>query len=557
MTNDAFSGQLLAEKLSKLNNSQQSIETLSHWCIFHRKKAKQVVETWDQLFNNAQKEQRISFLYLANDILQNSRRKGSEFVNEFWKVLPACLKNVFENSDDGKKAVSRLVNIWEDRKVFGSRGQSLKDAMLGKDPLPQENNGKITNPIKIVRKDANSIRIKLAIGGLPEKIVTAFQSVHDEHFKEDTALSKCKAAVQHVEKIEKEFEIACSQDNQLVTPLGDELEEQESILRQCMEQLETAEAARKALIDHLKEALQDQESKLALVQTEKQIARSCIEHASRKSQRRDSSVVLVPAITSSLLMEMRVERSQPPNQTTSNNLQLPFSQPLTSYATPTTRDDDDKKAAAAAVAAKLAAMTSSAQMLSSVLSSLAAEEAAFMNGGLKPGNFTSLPMFSPEKRPKIDKPLSVSDMGNSTYFTHVQQQPLQTTQTPITSMQPLSHSNQVQPQYPPPPLPLPLPPLPLPPVPAQPYAQSNHMMGGSMPFGFAPTSLPPPPPPPLPSHMVMGLARPGAQPLPQQPQQLKQQQSQQQQATGGFYQSPGIGFYSQSPQKPTPPLPRQ
>lgn len=84
---------------------------MSRWCVTHRKKAKQIVETWDKLFNSSQREQRVSFLYLANDILQNSRRKGSEFVNEFWKVLPAALKLVYENGDEhGKKVVTRLVN---------------------------------------------------------------------------------------------------------------------------------------------------------------------------------------------------------------------------------------------------------------------------------------------------------------------------------------------------------------------------------------------------------------------------------------------------------------
>lgn len=84
---------------------------LSRWCISHRKKAKPIVETWEKFFNSSQREQRISFLYLANDILQNSRRKGSEFVNEFWKVLPAALKQVYENGDDhGKKVATRLVS---------------------------------------------------------------------------------------------------------------------------------------------------------------------------------------------------------------------------------------------------------------------------------------------------------------------------------------------------------------------------------------------------------------------------------------------------------------
>ena len=63
------------------------------------------------MFTSSQKERCISFLYLANDILQNSRRKGSEFVNEFWKVLPAALRQVYDNGDEsGKRAATRLVS---------------------------------------------------------------------------------------------------------------------------------------------------------------------------------------------------------------------------------------------------------------------------------------------------------------------------------------------------------------------------------------------------------------------------------------------------------------
>lgn len=55
--------------------------------------------------------QKVPLLYLANDILQNSKRKGNEFVKEFWKVLPSALKEVVEKGDDrGKKVVARLVS---------------------------------------------------------------------------------------------------------------------------------------------------------------------------------------------------------------------------------------------------------------------------------------------------------------------------------------------------------------------------------------------------------------------------------------------------------------
>lgn len=73
-------------------------------------KAKNVVETWDRQFHCSPREQRLAFLYLANDIIQNSRRKGSEFVAEFWKVLPGALRVVLEIGDKSERnAAMRLV----------------------------------------------------------------------------------------------------------------------------------------------------------------------------------------------------------------------------------------------------------------------------------------------------------------------------------------------------------------------------------------------------------------------------------------------------------------
>lgn len=72
-----------------------------------------MVQTWERAFHDAPREQRVPFLYLANDILQNSRRKGGEFVTEFWKVLSGALRDVMEHGDDsGRAAVYRLVSLY-------------------------------------------------------------------------------------------------------------------------------------------------------------------------------------------------------------------------------------------------------------------------------------------------------------------------------------------------------------------------------------------------------------------------------------------------------------
>lgn len=292
MSATTFSSQTLTEKLSNLNATQQSIETLSHWCIFHRKKAKLIVETWRKLFNSSSQEQKISFLYLANDILQNSRRKGSEYVYEFWKVLPEALKSACENGDDHvKSVVTRLVGIWDERKVFGSRLQGLKDDILGKAPHPPENNGKSSAPVKVAR-NAHSVRIKLAAGGRPEKIVTAYQSVLDEHFNEDAALNNSKAVFLHVGKMEKEVDGACTQGIPHGSSLLGEVEEQETHLKQCIQQLESVEAIRANLISQLKEALQEQESKQELIHNQLQVARAETERTISMKQKIASAMII-------------------------------------------------------------------------------------------------------------------------------------------------------------------------------------------------------------------------------------------------------------------------
>ncbi|VAH92892.1 unnamed protein product [Triticum turgidum subsp. durum] len=267
----SFSEKGLAEKLNKLNSSAASIQTLSHWCVFHRKRARRIVDTWEKQFNNATKDKKVSFLYLSNDILQNSKRKGGEFVNEFWKVLPGSLKDVHDNGGEhGKKVVARLIGIWDERKVFGTRIESLKVDILGENPPTLDNNDNGSNPSpnpssdpKAARKDSSTYIKELTVSGMPEKIATAYQSVVDQYFDEDAALNKCKTTVNVLEKMDKDVDNACTHGIPQASSLVSDLQEQEAVLKKCIEQLESVDTARINLINQLKVALSEQEKPLA------------------------------------------------------------------------------------------------------------------------------------------------------------------------------------------------------------------------------------------------------------------------------------------------------
>uniref|UniRef100_A0A671KSC2 Regulation of nuclear pre-mRNA domain containing 1A n=1 Tax=Sinocyclocheilus anshuiensis TaxID=1608454 RepID=A0A671KSC2_9TELE len=89
-----FSEPALEKKLSELSNSQQSVQTLSLWLIHHRKHSKTIVKVWYNELKKAQVSRKLTFLYLANDVIQNSKRKGQEFTQDFSPVIVDAFKHV-------------------------------------------------------------------------------------------------------------------------------------------------------------------------------------------------------------------------------------------------------------------------------------------------------------------------------------------------------------------------------------------------------------------------------------------------------------------------------
>ncbi|KAJ8566882.1 hypothetical protein K7X08_019090 [Anisodus acutangulus] len=461
-----FNTQILVDKLAKLNNSQQSIETLSHWCIFHMNKAKQVVETWSQQFHCSPREQRLTFLYLANDILQNSRRKGSEFVGEFWKVLPDALHDVMENGNEfGRNAAMRLISIWDERKVFGSRGQILKEEFAGKHVGNRKHSGG---------------KVRNSTGDALDKIVSSYQILYGGQIDEDAILSRCKNAISSVEKIDKEIGSDLNPGHLNGSGILDELKGQHSILKDCVEQLTTVESSRANLISHLREVLQEQEYKLDQVRNQLQAAQSHADQAGiicrqllncdgngqilAEQNRKEASTSQDPHtfITGNREQSAPVMYTRQVSYEKSGNL------------------DEDMKSAAAAVAAKLTASTSSAQMLTYVLSSLASE--GVIGNSTKESSHDN----QPEKKMKLENDLS------SYVPLHPQnpQEPLSFFSQPNSVQHNLPSTARESTPIEPPPLPSSPPPLPpLPPMQPYPVSQCIQTSGQfpSSAFVFATT----------------------------------------------------------------------
>ncbi|KAJ3028048.1 UNVERIFIED_CONTAM: Regulation of nuclear pre-mRNA domain containing protein 1B [Siphonaria sp. JEL0065] len=116
-----YTDESLTGKLSKLADTQDSINLLSHWLIFHRKNAAEAVQVWATEFGKGavSTTRKLAFLHLANDVLQVSRKKADDYAKEFAKVLAASLKQFAAHAPAELNAkVRRLLTIWDERGVY-------------------------------------------------------------------------------------------------------------------------------------------------------------------------------------------------------------------------------------------------------------------------------------------------------------------------------------------------------------------------------------------------------------------------------------------------------
>ncbi|XP_055624720.1 regulation of nuclear pre-mRNA domain-containing protein 1B [Toxorhynchites rutilus septentrionalis] len=116
----SFTESGLVKKLLELNPSQQSIQTLSLWLIHHRKHHSIIVKTWIKELQKAAASKKLTFMYLANDVIQNSKKKGPEFGKEYENVLLKAFKNIAQSGPEEKTIhnLNRILNIWAERGVY-------------------------------------------------------------------------------------------------------------------------------------------------------------------------------------------------------------------------------------------------------------------------------------------------------------------------------------------------------------------------------------------------------------------------------------------------------
>lgn len=130
----------LDKKFQNVTNTMESIQGLSTWCIDNKKYHSLIVRHWLKHLKKSNPPHRLNLLYLANDVIQNCKRKNAlVYRTAFAEVLPDAFPLI--NSDgDAKviKSVERILTIWEERGVYsGTLIANLKNSLVKEESPPE------------------------------------------------------------------------------------------------------------------------------------------------------------------------------------------------------------------------------------------------------------------------------------------------------------------------------------------------------------------------------------------------------------------------------------
>ncbi|XP_054103407.1 regulation of nuclear pre-mRNA domain-containing protein 2 isoform X7 [Callithrix jacchus] len=164
----------LDRKFQSVTNTMESIQGLSSWCIENKKHHSTIVYHWMKWLRRSAYPHRLNLFYLANDVIQNCKRKNAIIFREsFADVLPEAAALVKDPSVS--KSVERIFKIWEDRNVYPEEmivalREALSTTFKTQKQLKENLN---KQPNKQWKKSQTSTNPKAA---LKSKIVAEFRS---------------------------------------------------------------------------------------------------------------------------------------------------------------------------------------------------------------------------------------------------------------------------------------------------------------------------------------------------------------------------------------------
>ncbi|XGW15356.1 hypothetical protein V3C99_001104 [Haemonchus contortus] len=127
-----FSETAMRERLSKLRPQQDCINTLSLWLMHHHRHTDDIVQIWlKEVRKETNSAQIVNLIYIANDVIQNSRKKNPEMAVKFYTVLEPAFRHAAKISGpELDKAMIKTLNVWRDRQIYSEEQLATLDAVV-------------------------------------------------------------------------------------------------------------------------------------------------------------------------------------------------------------------------------------------------------------------------------------------------------------------------------------------------------------------------------------------------------------------------------------------
>ena len=105
------------KRLTLVNGTQESVQTLSLWILYHRSQHEHLIKTWFKVLKRSKSPHRLTLFYVANDVVQNAKKQNALVYQQAFKpYLNSAMGYVKENAV--KKKVQRILEIWRERGVY-------------------------------------------------------------------------------------------------------------------------------------------------------------------------------------------------------------------------------------------------------------------------------------------------------------------------------------------------------------------------------------------------------------------------------------------------------
>ncbi|KAH9909827.1 hypothetical protein F4778DRAFT_767823 [Xylariomycetidae sp. FL2044] len=116
----SYTDDAVLAKLSSLSETHDSIVNVAQWIMFHRRHAERTVMLWRQKLKDSNSQRRLSLIYLANEVTQQSKARHKEdFLVAFSPAIAEGAATAYKGaSHEIQQRIRRVVEVWRERNVF-------------------------------------------------------------------------------------------------------------------------------------------------------------------------------------------------------------------------------------------------------------------------------------------------------------------------------------------------------------------------------------------------------------------------------------------------------